>query len=623
MTANRFSLQALRASSIRSQIIVGFSVILGLTLLILVINYLALRNVQRGVEATVQEVSRGRELVQEVQNEFLLARQEEALFLENWRDLGFDTAVARHVVANRAHLAVARADLVELQGIMGPADEGRFGPVADQADDLERLLTEYESAFLATVDAIEARSQAGGLERDLQATQANLEASLALLPANDPLLRGILQAAASEQAYFITGGQEHANRARQLFAELKAGLNTTSTPEWAITPLTRPRVLALVDAHASAFDALLEVEADVGANAAVFRQITAEIGALTAAASAAAAASLAEARSDLQANLAQSTGFALIAGMLALAVGAFVAFLLARRIITPLEELTQAARQIGQGNLDYTVTLAGRDEFATLGGVFNQMSAQLRGMFAALEQMVADRTRALATSFQVSRRLSTILDQRQLVTEVVEQVRAAFDYYHAHIYLFDEGRRNLVMAGGTGEAGRAMMAVGHKLAPGQGLVGKAAETGQPVLVPDVSQNPQWLPNPLLPGAKAEVAVPISLGDQVLGVLDVQHDVRGGLSQADAELLQSIANQVAIALQNARLYEGAQRTADREALVNVINAKLQRATTVEGVLQTAAQELGHALRARRASVQLGAAVESANGRQPESAGGGRA
>jgi len=96
---------------------------------------------------------------------------------------------------------------------------------------------------------------------------------------------------------------------------------------------------------------------------------------------------------------------------------------------------------------------------------------------------------------------------------------------------------------------------------------------------------------------------------VIGVLDVQHDIRNGLDQNDAELLQSIANQVAIALQNAKLYEDAHFAAEREATVNIINQKIQKAVTVEGVLQIAAQELGKALSAERTSVQLGINTKS--------------
>lgn len=214
-----------------------------------------------------------------------------------------------------------------------------------------------------------------------------------------------------------------------------------------------------------------------------------------------------------------------------------------------------------------------------------------------LEQRVAERTRALSTSSEVSRRLSTILDLNQLVKEVVEQVKNSFNYYHAHIYLMDEQGKQLLMAGGTGDAGQIMLARGHKISVGKGLVGLAAETGTMIRVSDTTEDPDWLPNPLLPETKSEVAIPIVLGEKVLGVLDVQHNVQDGLSEEDAVLLQSVAYQVAVAVRNAQVFSEAQQQAEREALINEIGRKIQNTASVEQALQVAARELGQALGAR--------------------------
>lgn len=233
----------------------------------------------------------------------------------------------------------------------------------------------------------------------------------------------------------------------------------------------------------------------------------------------------------------------------------------------------------------------------------NELNQIIEAERILLEHRVAERTRELAISMEVSRRLSTILDPDQLITQVVEQVKSALNYYHAHIYLVDEKTQDLVMAGGTGEAGQALLARGHRIPKGKGLVGRAFDTRRAVLAADTANEPSWLPNPLLPDTRSEVAVPILLGDQTLGVLDVQQNTANSLTESDANLLQSLAYQVAIALKNAQTFNESHKRAEREALIGDIGKKIQNTISVEHALKVAAQELGVVLGVKDTRVLL--------------------
>jgi putative methionine-R-sulfoxide reductase with GAF domain len=285
---------------------------------------------------------------------------------------------------------------------------------------------------------------------------------------------------------------------------------------------------------------------------------------------------------------------------------------LGKRLTTPIVSLMAGTERVSHGDFSHHVIVESKDEFSQLAGHFNTMTDQLNDMVNTLEQRVADRTRAIKLSAEVSRRLSTIMETSQLAVEVVKSLQEAFNYYHVHIYLFDDDRKNLIMMGGTGEAGRIMLERCHAIPVGKGLVGRAAATGTAVIVPDTSRDPDWLPNPLLPETRAEIAVPILVGDEVLGTLDVQQNAIYGLGQEDIELLFGVASQVAIAMTNARRYSDAQNRAQQEALTSQIIQQIRATRSVESALQVAVRELGRALRVERTCVRLGEHQEDISG-----------
>lgn len=221
------------------------------------------------------------------------------------------------------------------------------------------------------------------------------------------------------------------------------------------------------------------------------------------------------------------------------------------------------------------------------------------------EDMMAKRAAELDTVAAISTAASTILDMNEMLQKVVDLTKERFSLYHAHVYVMDDAQENLVLTAGAGEVGKQMVAQKRSisLSNEHSLVARAARTREGVIANNVTEAPDFLPNPLLPDTKSEMAVPMIVGNVVVGVFDVQGNVVDRFTDEDIRIKTTLAAQVATALQNARTFTQAQKQADRESKLNEISQKIQSATTVEAVLQIAARELGHALGAPMTVAQL--------------------
>ena len=263
------------------------------------------------------------------------------------------------------------------------------------------------------------------------------------------------------------------------------------------------------------------------------------------------------ARSEKETEQAGKTVILLFIGILLTA--AVVSQILGQMFLRPLSQLRDTAEEIAKGNLDAQARIESKDEVGVLGQTVNSMAAQLRDLIGSLEQRVAERTKALSTVAEVGASASTILETDRLLQEVVDLTKERFDFYHAHIYLLDETGENLTLAAGAGEPGRRMVAEGHSIPLNRerSLVARAARERKGVTVNDVTAAPDFLPNPLLPNTRSELAAPMIVGEQAIGVFDVQSDQVGRFTEADVDVQTTLAAQIAIAIQNARQHDQTQ------------------------------------------------------------------
>jgi GAF domain-containing protein/HAMP domain-containing protein len=263
----------------------------------------------------------------------------------------------------------------------------------------------------------------------------------------------------------------------------------------------------------------------------------------------------------------QSRISTLISTLVAAIVGLF-ASIIAGIFSTPIVRLQETAEKISSGNLEAAVQIETGDEIGKLARSFNYMTKQLRSSILELEDRVQarttelskqnealmDRTRQLQTVSDVAREIVSNQELENLLTQLTTLISDRFGYYHVGVFLIDPQGDYAVLRASNSDGGRRMLALQHRLSVGQvGIVGFVAGSGEARIATDVGQDAVFFNNPYLPNTRSEMALPLKTNNQVIGVLDVQSTKPNAFSLEDIELFGILADQIAIAILNNRLY----------------------------------------------------------------------
>ena len=234
----------------------------------------------------------------------------------------------------------------------------------------------------------------------------------------------------------------------------------------------------------------------------------------------------------------------------------------ARTIADPIRTLAQTTESFAAGDLSRRAMVDREDEIGALAKSYNQMAAQLQDIIGKLEQRVADRTKdlegqtlRLRVAAEIARDAAAARDLHELLSRAGELIVNRFDFYHVGIFLLDNSKDYAVLVSSPTEAGKQMIANGHKLRVGEvGIVGRVAGTAEPRIVLNTGTDAVYFNNPYLPNTRSEMALPLKVENSVIGVLDVQSEQPEAFNEDDVAIMQVMADQLATAIERTRLLQ---------------------------------------------------------------------
>ncbi len=241
-------------------------------------------------------------------------------------------------------------------------------------------------------------------------------------------------------------------------------------------------------------------------------------------------------------------------------------------------------------DLHFFTTLAGQ-----VAGVINNVNLLNESQHRALQ---------LETTAEIARDISSSLNLDELLIKAVNFIRERFDFYHAAIFLHDLPGEFAIIREATGEAGAQMKRAGYKIGIGsKSIVGFVSSRGEQLVVNDTTKDSTFYANPLLPDTRAEAAIPLKVGERILGTMDVQSTKPYAFSTDNLRSLQILADQLAIAVVNTELFAETQEHLSQHRLLHHITTTAASGKTLEEALESAVNGLQVTLGGDRVMILL--------------------
>jgi GAF domain-containing protein/HAMP domain-containing protein len=280
--------------------------------------------------------------------------------------------------------------------------------------------------------------------------------------------------------------------------------------------------------------------------------------------------------------------------LIAVGLGMFFGYVAGNVLTESIIKLTKGAKDFALGDMNQRIELDTRDEINDLASAFNSMADNIQELVTGLEQRVETRTADLETRSkeletanariqrraaqfealaQVTQNITAIRDLQELLPRITTVISEKFGFYHVGIFLLDDINQYAILSAANSAGGKQMLERNHRLRVGEeGIVGNVTATAKPRIAMDVGADAVFFNNPELPDTHSEMALPLISKNIIVGALDVQSTETAAFTTEDVQMLSLLADQVSLAIENARIFDDSRKALAESEMVSRRNIR---------------------------------------------------
>ncbi len=521
--------------------------------------------------ADVQESTDIQQLVLEMNLGLQNARINERNFFIQYPIIGIDEARRIHAQPAVSSIAMVISQSEDLR-VKLDASTTTGASLQDSDIDLNLYLSAAERNVDIFLDAIELVSRLAAPDTGLESQlTAQADALFGIIENEDPaMVQNYYQMRLAEAHYLQTRQRPFFQTAFNEASVLQTQISTSET----LSDEDKTSALDLLDQYEITGGAIIEIDVELNSIFNDFALQDESVNPISEALILSAEEDVQQAQNDIEDTARLIQRLLILAAVIAISIAISAAIVLNQSVTRNIIALTNTAEQLEKGNLSARSSIHTGGELGALSSTLNSMADQLKSSIDNLEERVQSRTRDLEIAAEISKEAVAIVDPVVLLPRVTKLTAEGFKFYFASVHVFDEETQLIKFAAGSSEKTvNAANLLNRKVhIDDNGIIPRAARERVAVVINNVETSATYVPLPELPATKSEAALPMLVGDQVIGVLDLQADTVDYFGPSELKVLQTLADRIAVTIQNAQLFAEQVEIAEQLKLLDKLKSQ---------------------------------------------------